>query len=193
MCWLHLQCVVRHVLITFMPTVLCSAKVVLLVTHTKAMCWMYLTVCCQACTYNIHARSFMLCKFVLLVTHTKAMCWMYVQHSCSQVWAPQKFCYLLHIPRQCVGCTYSVLLGMYLQHSWPQFCALQKLHYLLHIPKQCVGCTYNVLSGMYITTFMSTVLCFAKVALLATHTKAMCWMYLWFVVVHLFVTSMPNF
>jgi len=62
----------------------------------------------------------------------------------------------------------------------------------LHIPRQCIGCTYSVLSGMYLhcvvrpvlTRFIHTVLCSAKVALLVTHTKAMCELYLQCVVRH---------
>jgi hypothetical protein len=54
---------------------------------------MYLTVCCQACTYTVLSG-------------------LYLQDSYTQFCELQKLHYLLHIPRQCVGCNYSVLSGI---------------------------------------------------------------------------------
>jgi hypothetical protein len=130
-CIIYVQCVVRHVLITFMPTQFCVNHIiwytyqdcvaqcvclqhsclnnfvfcVIFIMYYTYQCSVFdvLTLCCQTCTYNIHAHT-VLCKL----------------H------------YLLHIPRQFVGCTYSVLSGMYLKTSMlTQFCDLQTLYYFV--------------------------------------------------------------
>ena len=87
----------------------------------------------------------------------------------------------LHIPRQCIGCTYSVLSGMYLhcvvRHVLTlrcQACTYKIYTHSFVLRKSCITC-YTYQSNVWVVltvccqaliTFMTTVLCSAKVALL---------------------------